>query len=134
VSVYLFLIKIRHLLSLSFYYYSINFILDEQQLQNWRIQAERNFNKQLAKNRLDYDRKNEDRSMRVQPLESNMNKEEIQQWRKIQKQEISEQQEQQKIMKSEVLEQIVFLTAEERRAEEAWQCKFSYDIRIDYSS
>jgi hypothetical protein len=76
----------------------------------------------------------DDRSMRVQPLESNMNKEEIQQWRKLQKQEISEQQEQQQVIKNEVLEQIVFLTAEERRAEEAWQCKFCFDIRIAYIS
>jgi len=98
---------------------------DEQQLQNWRVQAERNFNKQLAKNRLDYDRKmtDERRSMRVQPLESNMNKEEIQQWRTLQKQEISEQQEQQQITKSEAMEQIVFITAAEKRDEEAWQLR-----------
>jgi hypothetical protein len=131
----LFLFKIRHVSSLSFYFHSINFILDEQQLQNWRLQAERNFNKQLAKNRLDYDRKmtDERRSMRVQPLESNMNKEEIQQWRTLQKQEISEQQEQQQITKSEAMEQIVFITAAEKRDEEAWQCKFCYDIRMNYS-
>lgn len=74
-----------------------------------------------------------ERSIRVQPLQSNMNKEEIQQWQKLQKQEISQQQEQQQIMKNEVLEQIVYLTAEERRAEEEWQCKFCYNIRINYN-
>lgn len=104
---------------------------EEQQIQNWRLQAERNFQKQSAKNRLDNELRNE-RSIRVQPLQSNMNKEEIQQWQKLQKQEISQQQEQQQIMKNEVLEQIVFLTTEERRAEEAWQCKFCHKIRLNY--